>query len=157
MVKIKVVAVGKIKEKYFIDAIEEYKKRLSRFCDFKIVEIKEETFVAEPTPSQIQEILKREGMKILKELNGYVIVMAIEGKKVSSTDFSKIINEKKDSDGEITFVIGGSWGIFNEIKSKANLKVSFSDMTFPHTMFRVMLVEQIYRAFTILNDGKYHK
>lgn len=155
--KIKLVAVGKVKEEYFNKGIEEYVKRLSRFCDFKIVEIKEENFVQEPTESQKLEIMKREGEKILKELKGYVIAMAIEGKKVSSLDFSRLILDLKDKDGEITFVIGGSYGICNQVKERANLKISFSDMTFPHTLFRVMLVEQIYRGFMIGVDSKYHK
>lgn len=157
MMKIKLVAVGKVKEEYFSKGIEEYVKRLSRFCDFKIVEIKEENFVQEPTESQKLEIMKREGEKILKELKGYVIAMAIEGKKVSSLDFSRLILDLKDKDGEITFVIGGSYGICNQVKERANLKISFSDMTFPHTLFRVMLVEQIYRGFMIGVDSKYHK
>ena len=157
MMKIKIVAVGKVKEKYFLDGINEYLKRLTRFCDLKIVEIKEENFVQEPTESQKLEILKREGERILKELKGYVMVMAIEGQKVDSKKFSKIIKEVKDKDGEMTFVIGGSYGILEEIKEKANLKISFSDMTFPHTLFRLMLVEQIYRGFMIGENSKYHK
>jgi 23S rRNA (pseudouridine1915-N3)-methyltransferase len=98
-----------------------------------------------------------ETLKALIEKSGQKNSTIYSKANMSKQHFSKIINEKKDSDGEITFVIGGSWGIFNEIKSKANLKLSFSDMTFPHTLFRVMLVEQIYRGFMIGADSKYHK
>ncbi len=157
MMKVKIVAVGKIKEDYFLKAVEEYKKRLTRFCDFKIVEIKEENFVSEPTESQKVEIMKKEGERIQRELKGFIVAMAIEGSKLSSEKFSKLILDAKDKDGEITFVIGGSYGIHDEIKKRANLKISFSDMTFPHTLFRVMLIEQIYRGFMIGVDSKYHK
>ncbi len=157
MIKINVVAVGKVKEKYFIDAIDEYKKRLSKFCQIKIIEVKEENFCNEPNELERLEILKREGVSISKELKGYVIAMAIEGKKFSSEELSKTLEKIKNTDSEITFVIGGSYGIDKGIKDRAKLKISFSDMTFPHTLARVMLVEQLYRAFTIMVDGKYHK
>lgn len=157
MIKVKIVAVGKVKEKYFLEAIKEYEKRLSRYADFNIVEIKEENFVAEPNEAQKQEILKKEGYSIKKELKGHVVAMCIEGKKFDSVGFSKLIKEVKSKSGEITFVIGGSYGLSDEIKSLANLKMSVSDMTFPHTLFRVLLVEQLYRAFSIEAEGKYHK
>lgn len=157
MIKINIVAVGKVKEKYFIDAIEEYKKRLQKFCQLKIIEVKEENFCNEPNSLERLEIMKREGLSISKELKGYVIAMAIEGKKFSSEEFSKNLDKIKNTNSEITFVIGGSYGIDKSIKDTANFKMSFSDMTFPHTLARVMLVEQLYRAFTISVDGKYHK
>ncbi len=157
MLKVNIVAVGKIKEKYFQEAVLEYQKRLSKFCNFKIIEVKEENFVTEPNEAEKLAILKREGALISKELKGYVIAMAIEGKKYSSVDFSSLIDKIKNQEGEITFVIGGSYGIDEEVKQKSKLKFSFSDMTFPHTLARVMLVEQLYRAFTISVDGKYHK
>lgn len=157
MIKVNVVAVGKVKEKYFLDAIEEYKKRLSKFCQLKIIEVKEENFCSEPNDLERLEIMKREAVSITKELKGYVIALAIEGKKFSSEEFSKTIDRIKNTDSEITFVIGGSYGIDQKVKDSAKLKMSFSDMTFPHTLARVMLVEQLYRAFTISVDGKYHK
>ena len=157
MVKINVVAVGKIKESYFQEAVLEYKKRLSKFCDLKIIEVKEENFTKEPNESERLSIMKKEGALISKELKGHIIAMAIEGKKYSSVEFSNLLEKIKNESGEITFVIGGSYGIDEEIKSKAKTKMSFSDMTFPHTLARVMLVEQLYRAFTISADGKYHK
>ena len=157
MLKVKIVAVGKIKEKYFIDAINEYAKRLSRYANFSIVEVKEENFVIEPNDSEKAEILRREGANIKKELSGYIVAMCIEGKKLSSVDLANSLDKIKNSNSEITFIIGGSYGIDESVKKLANLKLSISDMTFPHTLCRVLLVEQIYRAFSIINDGKYHK
>ena len=157
MLKVKIIAVGKIKEKYFTDAILEYSKRLSRYVKFSIVEVKEENFIQEPNESEKLEILSREGANIKKELNGYVIAMCIEGKKLSSTELSKVIDKIKNTSSEVCFIIGGSYGIDESVKKLADLKLSISDMTFPHTLCRVMLTEQIYRAFSILNDGKYHK
>ena len=157
MIKVRVVAVGKVKEKYFLDAIKEYEKRLSKYSEFKIIEVKEENFIQEPNASQIQEILKKESANIKKELKGYVIACCIEGKKFDSVAFSKQISQIKSTSSEITFVIGGSYGLSDEIKGMANLKMSVSDMTFPHTLFRVLLVEQLYRAFSIEAEGKYHK
>ncbi len=157
MVKVNIVCVGKIKEKYFEDGVNEYLKRLSRYAKVTVTEIKEKNIVTEPSALEIQEILKREGEDILKALKGYVIAMAIEGKKLSSTALANKIKTVKDKQGEITFVIGGSYGIADFVKAKADELLSVSDMTFPHTLFRVMLTEQIYRAFTIIEDGKYHK
>ena len=157
MVKINIVAVGKVKEKYFQQGIDEYVKRLSRYAKITIVEVKEKNIANEPNNAEIQEILKREGEEIKKELKGHVIAMAIEGKKLSSEGLANHLEKTKNLRGEITFVIGGSYGLDDSIKSLANDKISVSDMTFPHTLLRLMLVEQIYRAFTILEDGKYHK
>lgn len=157
MIKIKVIAVGKIKEKYFIEAINEYAKRLSRYCDFSIIEVKEENFVKEPNSQEILEILKKEGEGIKKHLSGHVIAMCIEGKKRSSTELAKNVKEIANKCSEICFIVGGSYGIDESVKKLANEKLSISDMTLPHTLCRVVLSEQIYRAFSILNDGKYHK
>ena len=157
MVKINIVAVGKIKENYFESGFNEYVKRLSRYAKITVTEVKEKNIVNEPTQGEIQEILKREGEDILKALKGYVIALAIEGKKTSSLSLATHLKTLKDKYGEITFVIGGSYGIADFVKAKADELLSVSDMTFPHTLFRVMLAEQIYRAFTILEDGKYHK
>ena len=158
MMKVKIVAVGRVKEKYFTDAMNEYLKRLTRFAKVEIKEVKECNFTSnEPSESEIKEILRREGEEIKKELSGYVVVMAIEGKKYSSESFAKEIENVKNSHGELTLVIGGSYGVDKSVKDMANGKISFSDMTFPHTLMRVILLEQLYRAFTISADGKYHK
>ena len=157
MIKVNVVSIGKVKEKYFRDGIDEYAKRLSKYCQFKIIELDEENY-SQVSDSLIDKIKKTEAERIKKHLKGYVFALAIEGEKLSSEKFAKTIKTVADKDGgEITFVIGGSYGLDDEIKLKANKLLSFSDMTFPHTMFRLMLAEQIYRAFSILNGSAYHK
>lgn len=153
MYKVNVVAVGKVKEKYFSEGINEYAKRLSRFCEFNVIECKEQSLDEIPE----QTALARESEEILKKLRGYVVVMAIEGEKANSLKLAKLLSSVKDSVGEITFVIGSSCGISEEVKKRADKLLSFSDMTFPHTLFRLMLCEQIYRGFMINGGGKYHK
>jgi len=157
MIKINIVAVGKVKEKYFLSAIEEYLKRLSRFCKLEIIEVKEENFVAEPNASQIEIIKEKEGENILKKLSGRVILTEIGGKKYTSQSFSQKILSFVNAGSEITFVIGGSYGVSQKVKSVADELISFSDMTFPHTLARVILCEQLYRAFKINENSRYHK
>lgn len=156
MIKLNLVCVGKVKEKYFAEGIAEYAKRLSGYCDFKITEVEEENF-KKAEKGEIGIIKQREGARILPHLKGYVFVSAIEGKKFSSEDFSKKLKKAADERGVITFVIGGSYGIAEEVKSRADELISFSDMTFPHTLFRLMLTEQLYRAFSISAGTAYHK
>lgn len=155
MIKVNVVAVGKVKEKYFSDGIAEYAKRLSRYCEFGITEVKEENF-ADVSVSLIETIKEREADRIEPHLKGAVYALAIEGKKFSSEAFAAEIEKAAVKNGAITFVIGGSYGLSNRIKDKAAL-ISFSDMTFPHTLFRLILTEQIYRAFSITAGTPYHK
>lgn len=157
MVKINLVAVGKVKEKYFADGISEYAKRLSRFCEFKIVEIAEENY-NKVDDKTIEIIKEREADRILPHLKGYVFSMAIEGKTSSSQGLADKLNCLiSDGNGVITFVIGGSYGLSDRIKKSSNELLSFSEMTFPHTLFRLMLTEQIYRAFSINTGSAYHK
>lgn len=156
MIKVNIVAVGKIKEKYFSEGIAEYSKRLSKYCDFKIIELAEENY-SKASEGEIALIKEREGARILPHLKGKVMVTAIEGKKYSSEKLAQKIKEFIDQGVEITFVIGGSYGVADQIKDKATELISFSDMTFPHAMFRMVLSEQIYRAFTIINGTPYHK
>ena len=156
MIKVNVVAVGKVKENYFLDGINEYKKRLSKYCEFNLIELKEENF-DKVDDALINTIKKREAERILPNLKGYVIVTDIQGKKATSVELSTLIKSIGDKVGVITFVIGGSYGLDQSVKDKADYKISFSDMTFPHTLFRLMLTEQIYRAFTIINGSNYHK
>ena len=157
MVKVKIIAVGKVKEKYFSDGIEEYAKRLSRFCDFSIVEVGEENYV-KVDDSLVNQIKEKEGTKILQNIKGYTIAMAIEGKKTSSEKLAKSIKDLcYKGVGQITFVIGGSYGLSDKVKNQADELMSFSDNTFPHTLFRLMLTEQIYRAFSINSGSAYHK
>lgn len=156
MIKVNVVAVGKVKEKYFSDGIAEYAKRLSRFCEFKIIEVEEENF-KKAESGDISVIKEREGERILPHLKGRVFAMAIEGKRRSSEELARLIQTAADSVGVMTFVVGGSYGLSEAVKSRADGLLSFSEMTFPHTLFRLMLTEQIYRAFTILGGSAYHK
>ena len=157
MIKVNIVAVGKVKEKYFLEGILEYKKRLSKYCEINIVEIAEENFTKTDC-AIIESIKEREGEKILPHLKGYVFAMAIEGDKLSSERLASKIKSLSDSgEGVITFVIGGSYGLSDKVKEKAKTLLSFSDMTFPHTLFRLMLTEQIYRAFSINAGSAYHK
>lgn len=157
MVKINLVAVGKVKEKYFADGISEYAKRLSRFCEFKIVEIAEENY-NKVDDKTIEIIKEREADRILPHLKGHVFSMAIEGKTSSSQGLADKLNRLiSDGNGVITFVIGGSYGLSDRIKKSSNELLSFSAMTFPHTLFRLMLTEQIYRAFSINTGSAYHK
>ena len=150
------VAVGKVKEKYFLDGINEYAKRLSKYCEFSIIEVAEENYT-KVDDTLINTIKEKECEKILPHLKGKVFAMAIEGKKTSSEKFAKAIKTLIDGGtGVITFVIGGSYGLADRIKKNAEL-LSFSDMTFPHTLFRLMLTEQIYRAFAINAGSAYHK
>ncbi len=157
MVKINVVAVGKVKEKYFTDGIAEYAKRLSKYCEFNLIEVSEENY-SKIDSALINTVKEKECERILPHLKGHVFVMAIEGKKLSSEKLAKTIKDLTDNGtGVITFVIGGSYGVSDRIKTKADGLLSFSDMTFPHTLFRLMLTEQIYRAFSINNGSAYHK
>ena len=157
MVKVNIIAVGKVKEKYFLEGILEYSKRLSKYCEFNIIEVAEENYTK--TDSSIINVIKeKEGERIAPHLKGQVFVMAIEGKKLSSEKLAKTIKDLTDNGvGVITFVIGGSYGVSDKIKSRADGLLSFSDMTFPHTLFRLMLTEQIYRAFSINSGSAYHK
>ena len=157
MVKVNLVCVGKVKEKYFQDAINEYAKRLSRFCELKIIEIKEENFVTVPSSGEKLKIIEREGDEILKKVKGSVFATCIEGKPFSSEKLAESLNSLISSGEEVTFVIGGSYGLSDKVKDIAKVKISFSEMTFPHTLFRVISLEQIYRAFMINAKTEYHK
>ncbi len=150
---IKIITVGSIKEKYLIDAIEEYKKRLTRYTNIEIIEVKDEGLV-EP-----EKAMKLEGEKIKKHISSkdYLITLEIEGKQLNSKEFSEKIENALMENGNIAFVIGGSYGLSEEIKEMSNYKLSFSKMTFPHQLFRVILLEQIYRGFKIKNNESYHK
>lgn len=160
MQTVNIICIGKIKEKYFTDAISEYAKRLKSFCKFNIIELDEEKLPSNPSDAQINNTIKAEGERILSKLskNSFVVPMCIEGKMLSSTDLAqKISDVALMGKSTIDFIIGGSWGLSDAVKSKADLKLSMSKMTFPHQMARVILCEQIYRAFEIQTNGKYHK
>ncbi len=160
MLKVNVVCVGKLKEKYLKDAVTEYSKRLQAFCKFDITEVDEEKTTDSPNASQIENILNAEGKRILSKIDksAKVVAMCIEGKKKSSKAFAEFFSDSTvNGVSNIVFVIGGSWGLSEEVKKRADLKLSMSEMTFPHQLARVMLCEQIYRAFSINSGTKYHK
>ena len=159
MLSITIIAVGKIKEKYFTDAIAEYSKRLGRYCKLDIIEVKDEATPDNPSDKERDAVLIKEGERILDKLpkNAFVIPLCIEGEAQSSIRFSKLISRVSNTHSEIAFIIGGSMGLCEEIKKRADFKLSFSEMTFPHQLMRVILLEQIYRAFNISEGGKYHK
>lgn len=161
MIRVNIICIGKIKEKYFTDAINEYAKRLSAFCKFSVVELAEEKIKSNnPNESQIIELINAEGKRILQKVgqSDYVIAMCIEGKMLSSEELSKAIDGVSVSGkSTVDFIIGGSYGLSESVKQRADLRLSMSKMTFPHQMARMILSEQIYRAFEISSNGKYHK
>lgn len=160
MMKITVIAVGKLKERYLRDGCDEYLKRLGAYSRVNIVEISEERCSENPSRAEIEAVKDKEGKRIISKIpkGAFVVPMCIEGEQMSSEDFSRRIEEISIKGfGEIVFIIGGSFGMSDEVKSLGGLKLSFGRMTLPHQLMRMILLEQIYRAFSILNNGKYHK
>ena len=156
MIKINLICIGDIKEKYLTDAINEYSKRISRFANLKIIELKEQ--VAKTNNNlDILNALKKDATEIAKHIKGYPICLDVQGDMISSEQFAKKIEKTTLTNSEITFIIGASNGIHQEIKDICKEKISFSKMTFPHQLMRVIFLEQLYRAFTILNNISYHK
>lgn len=159
MLTVQIICVGKLKEAYWKAACAEYEKRLRAFCNFSITELSECRLPDNPSAAQIEAALKTEGTGILSAAgNSHLFALCIEGKMLSSEQLS----EKMDTlaingTSAISFLIGSSFGLSDEIKQKADFQLSMSPMTFPHQLARVMLCEQIYRAFQIINHGKYHK
>ncbi len=157
---ISILTVGKLKEKYWKEAVLEYSKRLSAFCNLKIIEIKEEKAPNNPKEAEIQKVKQLEGEEILKKIKpeDFVITLEIQGFQLSSEELASKFKELANSgDSQIKMVIGGSFGLSEEVSRRSNYKLSFSKMTFPHQMMRVILLEQIYRAFKINSGQKYHK
>lgn len=160
MIKVNVIAVGKLKEKYLRDACDEYIKRLGAFAKVSVVEIGEERCCDNPSASEIEAVKDKEGKRIAAKIpkSSFVVPLCIEGTQYSSEDFSAKIEEVSLSGvSDITFIIGGSFGLSDEVKSLGKIKLSFGKLTLPHQLMRVVLLEQIYRAFSISNNGKYHK
>lgn len=157
--KIKIVTVGKLKEKYLKDGIAEYSKRLSRFANLEMIELADEKTPDRASDSENQKILELEGTRILSKIGDrdFVIVLAIEGKTLSSEEFSKQLEQAPiNGFSTLTFIIGGSLGLSPQVKKRANLSISFGRLTLPHQLMRLVLVEQIYRAFTIQQGSPYH-
>ncbi len=160
MMNIHIIAVGKLKEKYLTEGCKEYLKRLGTLCKINIIEVDEYKLGDNPKPSEIDICLKKEGENILSKIpkNSAVIPLCIEGKQMPSIKFADLISKLAvDGISDISFIIGGSYGIWDEIKNKGKYKLSMSEMTFPHQLARLMLLEQIYRAFSITSGTKYHK
>ena len=150
---IKIICVGKIKEKFFKEALEEYQKRLTKYTKINIIEV-------EDINLNNEELIKQKESEQIKKYidkKDYIITLEIEGKQLSSIELSKKIQEIETINPNITFIIGGSYGLDEEIKKISNYKLSFSKLTFPHQLFRVILLEQIYRAYKIKNNESYHK
>lgn len=156
--KIKIICVGKIKEISLTKLINEYLKRLSKFINVEIIELKEVNLKS-LSEKDISSSLKIEGENILNHIkkDDYVISLCIEGKMFDSLELSNSIDELKRSSKDIVFIIGSSYGLSGEVKRRSNLKLSFSKMTFPHQLMRLILLEQIYRSFKIINNETYHK
>ena len=153
MLKVNIVAVGGIKEHYFVDAIKEYSKRLSKFCTLKIIEVEEES-----NQKSIESKKEKESERLLSVCKGTIVLLDREGEFVSSEKMAEIIDKyQTQGNSEITYVIGGSNGVSEMLKQKANKTISFGKITFPHQLFRVVLLEQIYRAFCINAGLPYHK
>lgn len=160
MININIICIGKLKEAYLRDACSEYSKRLGAFCKLNITELTPYRLPENPSPAQIEAALEEEGKRILALIKNTdaVIAMCIEGRQFSSEELSAAVSDISAKEtGRITFIIGGSFGLSPEVKSRARIKLSMSRMTFPHQLARVMLLEQIYRAFMISSGGKYHK
>ncbi|MCI6253605.1 23S rRNA (pseudouridine(1915)-N(3))-methyltransferase RlmH [Eubacterium coprostanoligenes] len=158
--KVTVIAVGKLKEKYLRDACEEYLKRLGTYSKVSVVEINEERCSDNPSGMEIENVKQKEGQRIIAKIpkGSFIVPMCIEGTQFSSEDFAKKIEATAVAgNSDITFIIGGSFGLSDEVKSLGKLKLSFGKLTLPHQLMRVVLLEQIYRAFSILNNSKYHK
>lgn len=157
---IQIICIGKLKEKYWSEAISEYSKRLSRFCSLEIIELKEARLPDKASHAEEEAVKMEEGRSILKAIKEgtYVITLEILGKQLTSPELAaKMENLSLEGKSNITFVIGGSLGLSEEVSKRANFKLSFSKMTFPHQMMRVILLEQIYRSFKINRNETYHK
>ena len=150
---IKIICVGKIKEKYLVSAIEEYSKRISKYTKIEIIELPDYDI------NNNDVVLEKEKENILKHINNkdYIITLEIEGSELNSEEFAKKIDKIFTTNPNITFIIGGSYGLHNQIKNMIDFKLSFSKFTFPHQLFRVILLEQIYRVYKINNNESYHK
>lgn len=157
---IRIIAVGKIKEKYIQEGIKEFEKRLSRYCTLSIIEVNDEKAPESLSDKEMEIVKEKEGERILSKIpqNSFIISLEIVGKQLSSDDLSKKMEKLMVSGiNDITFIIGGSLGLSKEVLSRSHFKLSFSKMTFPHQLMRLILLEQIYRGFRIMKGEPYHK
>ena len=160
MLNVKLICVGKMREKFYIDAFEEYRKRLQTYCRLELVEITEQRLSDRPAEKEITAALEREGQEILKAVpaDAYLVALCVEGKQMPSEGMAELIAARENSGKpKLCFVIGDSFGLSPTVKSRADRKLSMSQMTFPHHLARVMLIEQVYRGFKINEGSQYHK
>ena len=158
--KVRIVCVGKLKEKYLKEAIDEYKKRLGRYCSFDIIEVEDEMAPDKLSPALEERVKKTETDRILKQVRAgsFLVIMEVKGKRMSSEDFAKELRTLAvDGISDVTFVIGGSLGLHRDVMERADLKFSMSDLTFTHQLARLILIEQVYRAFKIIKGEPYAK
>lgn len=160
MQSVKLICVGKMRERFYIDAFSEYAKRLQAYCRFECVELTEQRLPENPSQKEITAALDREAAEIIKNIptDAYIVAMCVEGRQMKSEGMAKLIAERADSGKpKLCFLIGGSFGMSDEVKQRADMRLSMSEMTFPHHLARVMLAEQIYRGFKINEGSRYHK
>lgn len=159
MLKIKLLTVGNLKEQYWREAANEYQKRLQRYVQLEMLSIKEERLKDDPSAAEIEQALMKEGQQLMKQLRptDYVVSLAIQGKEFSSETFAQKFAHWEQSGKRIVFIIGSSYGLAQTIIERSDLQVSFSKMTFPHQMMRIIFLEQLYRSYKILHAETYHK
>lgn len=158
--KIKIIAVGKLKEKYLKQGIAEYQKRLGSYCKFEIIEVADEKAPETLSETEMRQVKEKEGDKILSKISDsdYVFALAIQGKEITSEGFANQIDQLSiRGTSSFTFVIGGSLGLSEEVIKRSNTQISFGRLTYPHQLMRLILIEQIYRCFRIMNGEPYHK
>ena len=160
MLGIKLICVGKMREKFYIDAFNEYSKRLAAYCRFELIELPETRLPESPSQAQINAALEKEAAEIMKNIpsDAYTVALCVEGRQMPSEDMAALISERENSGKpKLCFLIGGSFGMAEAVKKRADMRLSMSKMTFPHHLARVMLAEQIYRGFKIKEGSRYHK
>lgn len=152
MITVKLICVGKLKEKFWVDAQNEYIKRLQKFCKFELIELNEKN-----QTSSVKETLDREGEDIISKMEGKTFLFDVKGQAISSENLAELIEKTAFSSSVISFIIGSSFGVGEQVKNKADKKISFGPVTLPHNLARIVAIEQIYRAFNIINNTSYHK
>ena len=159
MLSVNIICVGKLKESYLKDAVAEYSKRMKPLCRLSIVELPEERVGDDPSPAEIKRVIEAESERVSAKIGkgDHVIAMCVEGRNISSEALSAHIDEIQLTRSTVDFIIGGSWGLSDSLKARSDMKLSMGLMTFPHQLCRVMLLEQVYRAFQISRGTKYHK
>lgn len=159
MTRLTVICSGRIKEKYYTEAAGEYIKRLGAYCSVEIIELREERLPDSPSPAEIDAALRREAARILEKIprGAHVVAMCVEGREPDSEELSRELMGMAAQSAALCFIIGSSHGLHEDVKQAARLRLSVSKMTLPHSLARVVLLEQLYRAFNIASNGKYHK